>query len=228
MHYLHLHTLYPTADAPQDEDAQNTHLLSPDDPNAVFSDDDLILLAYTADTLSHFYGRPVLAQLCLLDDGYETVMFALPEGIGHDIPALSKRLCFGGAGTEMLGRKSSLAFHPQAHYYGYLLFALQYTNQPYPAYRLLDSNLQAVSVSRQLGDLVPLRLDRNVYYEPTGLGQSNALRPSYDAMEEAFGHPELPVRTLFERMPHPNPAYRFDDFPRPGEPLPTEVVKTPQ
>src|SRR5690625_2572724 len=94
-------------------------------PTLTFSNADIELLARTADALSAYIGKPVLAEIMDAEEtGYEWVAFAIPLDINEDdanIPVIQ----IGGANTRLIGSQGGVHVNANETYSCRFLWAIQ-------------------------------------------------------------------------------------------------------
>src|SRR5690625_6620046 len=94
-------------------------------PTLTFSNADIELLARTADALSAYIGKPVLAEIMDAEEtGYEWLAFAIPLDINEDdanIPVIQ----IGGANTRLIGSQGGVHVNANETYSCRFLWAIQ-------------------------------------------------------------------------------------------------------
>src|SRR5690625_1480157 len=90
-----------------------------------FSNADIELLARTADALSAYIGKPVLAEIMDAEEtGYEWIAFAIPLDINEDdtnIPVIQ----IGGANARLIGSQGGVHVNANETYSCRFLWAIQ-------------------------------------------------------------------------------------------------------
>lgn len=128
-----------------------------------FSEAELALLARTADALTAFTGRPVLAETGITDD-VPWVVFGVPlhpddeeDDESNDETIVWK---MGSApGVEWVGNAGGLAPRPDDIFECQLLWAIQITPVEGERFIKLDEHGEVVAWSDDLSDLLPFVVD---------------------------------------------------------------------
>jgi len=124
-----------------------------------FSESELELLAKTADALSAYSGKPVMAETGVTE-GVAWVVFGVPlatdaDDGDEDIVVWQ----MGGSGTEWVGNAGGLSPAPDEVYECRLLWAIQITGIEGERFIKLDERSEVVAWSDQLADLLPFEID---------------------------------------------------------------------
>jgi len=90
-----------------------------------FSKRELALLAKTADALTAYLGKPILAEVGTSDAGYEWVAYARPLESAETLGADDVRMQMGGPDARWLGNVGGLSPAPGAHYDCLYLWGIQ-------------------------------------------------------------------------------------------------------
>ncbi|WP_216179683.1 hypothetical protein [Verticiella alkaliphila] len=128
---------------------------------AAFSADDLLLLERTADALSAWWGKPVMAEHGQTE-GVPWAVFGLPlaiQGDDDEDPESFAVWQMGGAGAQRLGNAGGLAPAPDDVHDCRLLWAIQVGTEPGERYVRLDGTGQVEAWSDDLGELLPFQVD---------------------------------------------------------------------
>ncbi|NOL49551.1 hypothetical protein [Pelistega europaea] len=123
-----------------------------------FSQDELELLAKTADALSAYVGKPVLAEVDTTEEGYEWVAFGTPLEVGKDIDEDAVIMTMGGPAARLVGASSLLEDFNQAVYECEFLWGIQIGEAPLRFTRI-DYQGDEVDWSEDLTMLLPFGLD---------------------------------------------------------------------
>lgn len=127
---------------------------------AAFSADDLLLLERTADALSAWWGKPVMAEHGQTE-GVPWAVFGLP--MANDAPEEDAEEFavwqMGGAGALSLGNAGGLAPAPDDVHDCRLLWAIQVGTEPGERYVRLDATGQVEAWSDSLVELLPFQVD---------------------------------------------------------------------
>lgn len=127
-------------------------------PTLKFTDTEAELLARTADALSAYMGKPVLAEIIDEEEaGFEWALFAIPL-----IPEQStedKQLVeVGGPGARFLGNLGGLTLDPSEPLECELLWAIQLSEQDGARYIKVDSEGEEAAWANTLADILPFAL----------------------------------------------------------------------
>ena len=130
----------------------------PSAPPTHFSAQELDMLAKTADALSAYLGKPVLAEVVLGDEGTEWVSFGVPvdQRAKHDDEQPHVQL--GGPQARLLGNRGGLAPSDNDTYDCLYLWAIQITLTEGERFVKLDQNGEETAWSDDLLDMLPFAL----------------------------------------------------------------------
>jgi hypothetical protein len=132
---------------------------SPPSSLAHFSVTELQMLAQTADALTAYLGKPVLAEVELGDQNTEWVTFGIPmdkqAGIDEEQPYVQ----MGGPGARLLGSRGGLPATDDSLYDCLYLWAIQITLTEGERFIKLDQEGEASAWSDNLADVLPFALD---------------------------------------------------------------------
>ena len=122
----------------------------------VFTSDELELLARTADALSAYLGKPVLAEVVdASETGFEWVIFAIPLAVDDDDDEITV-VQVGGAKARLLGSQGGLHIAENETYSCQLLWAVQLSDTENIRYIKLDDQGDDVAWSNELSDIFAL------------------------------------------------------------------------
>ncbi len=127
---------------------------------AAFSADDLLLLERTADALSAWWGKPVMAEHGQTE-GVPWAVFGLPlaaEGDEDDDDTFAAWQ-MGGDGAQRLGNAGGLSPGPDDVFECRLLWAIQVGTEPGERYLRLDGTGHVEAWSDDLAELLPFQVD---------------------------------------------------------------------
>lgn len=117
------------------------------------------LLGRTADALSAYMGKPVLAELITeADEGFEWVLFAVPlapEDDAEDIPVVQA----GGPGARFLGSQGGLALEDDQPLECEFLWAIQLADLDGVRFIKVDADGEEVAWTDTLTDILPFNMD---------------------------------------------------------------------
>lgn len=139
----------------------STSSSSPPSPSLPgFSEAEIELLAKTADALSAWSGKPVMAETGVTD-GVTWVVFGVPLGTDDDDQDEqdAARWQMGGPGTEWIGNAGGIAPAPDEVYECRLLWAIQVTDVEGERFIKLDDQGEVVAWSDELMELLPFAID---------------------------------------------------------------------
>lgn len=123
-----------------------------------FTDAEIDLLGRTADALSAWMGKPVLAQIVdAIETGFEWVLFAvplLPDQDAADITVVQ----VGGTDARLIGNKGGLPIADGDIYDCQYLWAVQLTDLQGIRYIKVDSEGEEVAWTNDLTEIVPFDL----------------------------------------------------------------------
>jgi len=129
------------------------------DPPLVFTAKELDMLGRTADALSAYMGKPVLAEVIDADDtGFEWALFAIPLETGEDTSDLVT-VQIGGAGARIIGNKGGLQIADGEVYQCRYLWAIQLSNLEGIRFIKVDEEGDEVAWSDDLATMLPFALD---------------------------------------------------------------------
>jgi len=127
-------------------------------PVPAFSETDIELLAKTADAMSAYAGKPVLAEIGSTE-GVPWAVFGVPLGTDEDVDDDTVVWQMGGEGARLLGNAGGLAPAPDDVYACRLLWAIQITETEGEHFIKLDDQSEVIDWSDELADLLPFGVD---------------------------------------------------------------------
>src|SRR5690606_5064132 len=123
-----------------------------------FTDTEADLLGRTADALSAYTGKPIIAEIVANDEaGYEWVLFARPLTPGEttdDTPTVQA----GGPGARFLGNLGGLSLDGDDPLECELLWAIQLSDLEGVRFIKVDGNGDEVAWTEELADILPFAL----------------------------------------------------------------------
>lgn len=123
-----------------------------------FTDTEIDLLTRTADALSAYMGKPILAEV--IDDreaGFEWALFAIP--LAPNESTEDKQLVqVGGPGSRFLGNLGGLTLDPTESLECELLWAIQLSELEGARYIKVDSDGEEAAWADELADVLPFAL----------------------------------------------------------------------
>jgi hypothetical protein len=121
-----------------------------------FTPDELELLARTADALSAYMGKPVLAEVVDAEEaGFEWVIFAVPLETGETREVTVQ---IGGTNTRLLGQKGGLTLHSDDVFLCEFLWAIQLTDVKGIRFIKVDDHGNEVAWTETLNEILPFVL----------------------------------------------------------------------
>ncbi|MFC4273743.1 hypothetical protein [Achromobacter aloeverae] len=124
-----------------------------------FQSGELDMLAKTADALSAYLGKPVLAEVDATEEGLEWVTFGIPmeENASRDGED-PVRVQMGGPGSRLLGNRGGLDHTDEDVYDCLYLWAIQITLTEGERFVKLDQDGEEAAWSDTLADVLPFDL----------------------------------------------------------------------
>ncbi|WP_233233633.1 hypothetical protein [Bordetella sp. LUAb4] len=124
-----------------------------------FQTAELDMLAKTADALSAYLGKPVLAEVDTTEEGLEWVTFGIPlEGSAPPDGEDPIRVQMGGPGSRLLGNRGGLDQTEEDVYDCLYLWAVQITLTEGERFVKLDQDGEEAAWSDLLADVLPFDL----------------------------------------------------------------------
>lgn len=122
-----------------------------------FSSPELDMLAKTADALSAYLGKPILAEVVLGEEGTEWVTFGMPraQGAADDN---QPHVQMGGPQARLLGNRGGLSPTDNDTYDCLYLWAVQITLAEGERFVKLDQAGEETAWSDDLADVLPFAL----------------------------------------------------------------------
>ena len=123
-----------------------------------FTEAELTLLARTADALSAWLGKPVLAEVMdASETGYEYVLYAVPLLPGQE-PGDGTTVQIGGTGARLLGGRGGLPEESDTIYLCEYLWGIQLTSLQGVRFIKVDATGEEVAWSEDLNEILPFDL----------------------------------------------------------------------
>jgi len=120
-----------------------------------FTAPELALLAKTADALTAYLGKPILAEVGVSEAGHEWVAFARPLETADNTDEEDIHMQMGGPGTRWVGSTGGLNPGEDEVYDCLYLWAIQLTPDPGERFVKLDHAGDEYGSSDALEDLLP-------------------------------------------------------------------------
>ena len=123
-----------------------------------FSASELDMLAKTADALSAYLGKPVLAEVVLGDDGTEWVTYGVPMDENAKPDEEQTHVQLGGPGARLLGNRGGLPQSDDDTYDCLYLWAIEISLNEGERFVKLDHDGEESAWSDSLEDVLPFAL----------------------------------------------------------------------
>lgn len=121
----------------------------------VFTADELDLLGRTADALSAYMGKPVLAEVINADEtGFEWVIFAVPLDVEENSEELVV-VQIGGSNTRIIGNQGGLVIADDDMFDCEYLWAIQLSDLEGVRFIKVDQEGEEIAWSENLSDVLP-------------------------------------------------------------------------
>jgi len=123
-----------------------------------FTPDELDALGRTADALSAYLGKPVLAEVIdAVETGFEWVIFAIPLENNEDTSEITT-VQVGGSGSRLIGSRGGLPIEDGEIYACRYLWAVQLSDIEGVRFIKVDSEGEEVAWSDDLANILPFAL----------------------------------------------------------------------
>src|SRR5690625_4238705 len=123
-----------------------------------FTDAELDVLGRTADALSAWTGKPVLAQVVdSIETGYEWALFAIPLLPEQDVSNITV-VQVGGPNARLVGNKGGLSISDDEIYDCEYLWAVQLSDIEGIRFIKIDNEGDEVAWTNDLSEIVPFDL----------------------------------------------------------------------
>jgi len=123
-----------------------------------FSPAELDMLAKTADALSAYLGKPVLAEVVLGDEGTEWVTYGVPVDENAKPDDEQTHVQLGGPGARLLGNRGGLPPSDDDSYDCLYLWAIEISLNEGERFVKLDQDGEESAWSDSLEDVLPFAL----------------------------------------------------------------------
>jgi len=125
---------------------------------ARFSESELEMLAKTADAMSAYMGKPVLAEVGVSDTGLEWVAFGVPLDVSDEQDEDAIHVQMGGAQARLLGNRGGLPISDDTQYDCLYLWAVEIVGTEGERFVKLDHEGETAAWSDTLQDVLPFDL----------------------------------------------------------------------
>lgn len=129
-----------------------------------FTEQELAMLGKTADGLSAYMGKAVLAEVGM-DDDAEWVIFAIPIGVDETPDESAMHVQMGGPDARFVGNRGGLDLDTEVYDCQYL-WAIQITEDPEARFVRLDDQGEEFDFSNDLAELLPFDLTDEALPDP--------------------------------------------------------------
>lgn len=128
-------------------------------PDLTFTEEEIELLGHTADAMSAYMGKPVLAEIMSAEDtGAEWVAFGIPLGLDDEIDEDSMVVIqLGGLGAHFAGNRGGLGDDDEV-YDCECLWIIQLSDDENGRYLKVDPLNQEYEASNDLQELLPFNV----------------------------------------------------------------------
>lgn len=131
-----------------------------------FSATELDMLAKTADALSAYLGKPVLAEVVLAEEGTEWVTYGVPIDENAEPDEDQTHVQLGGPGARLLGNRGGLPQTGDDTYDCLYLWAIQISLNEGERFIKLDHDGEESAWSDNLEDVLPFALTEEPLPDP--------------------------------------------------------------
>ena len=131
-----------------------------------FSPPELDMLAKTADALSAYLGKPVLAEVVLGEEGTEWVTYGVPMDEKAETDEEQTHVQMGGPGARLLGNRGGLPQSDDDTYDCLYLWAIQISLNDGERFIKLDHDGEESAWSDNLEDVLPFALTEEPQPDP--------------------------------------------------------------
>src|SRR5690606_2707685 len=133
------------------------------EPLLVFTQEEIALIGHTADALSAYMGKPVIAEIMSAEDtGAEWVAFGIPLGIEDEIDEDSMVVIhLGGPGARYAGNRGGL--DDDETYSCECLWIIQLSDDEAARYVKVDPLTQDFVASNMLSEILPFDVSDDAF-----------------------------------------------------------------
>ena len=165
---------------------------TPDTP-LTFTDEELDHLGRTADALSAYIGKPVLAEVIDAEEtGFEWVVFGIPLDVGDEADD-HVVVTIGGKNARIIGNKGGLELDDNDVYDCEYLWAIQLSDLEGVRFIKVDHEGEEVAWSDDIGGILPFELSDEPLADD-GDGDDDDDDDQDDGSDDVFRpHPSSPV-----------------------------------
>lgn len=166
------------------------------EPQLVFTADELDLLGRSADALSAYMGKPVLAEVMDAEEtGFEWVIFAVPLDIQDD-PSDHVVVQIGGNGAKLIGNTGGMTIADGDVFDCEYLWAIQLSDLEGVRFIKVNQEGDEIAWTENLQDILPFIMTDELAADD-GLDDDEGYDPDDDADDDLYGPDDIdPPRTL--------------------------------
>jgi len=138
--------------------------MSQPEPSLEFTREEIKLIGDTADAMSAYMGKPVLAEIMSAEDtGAEWVAFGVPLGMDDEVDEESMVVIqLGGPGARYAGNRGGLGDNDDA-YSCECLWIIQLSDDETGRYTKVDPLNQEYTASNDLSELLPFSVSDEAF-----------------------------------------------------------------
>ncbi|MFW7340271.1 hypothetical protein V0R37_01850 [Pollutimonas sp. H1-120] len=166
------------------------------EPQLVFTADELDLLGRSADALSAYMGKPVLAEVMDAEEtGFEWVIFAVPLDIQDD-PSDHVVVQIGGNGAKLIGNTGGMTIADGDVFDCEYLWAIQLSDLEGVRFIKVNQEGEEIAWTENLQDILPFIMTDELAADG-GLDDDEGYDPDDDQDDDLYGPDDIdPPRTL--------------------------------
>lgn len=124
-------------------------------PEPTFTEHEIALLKKTAEALTAYLGKPVIAEIDTTEDGLEWVAFGVPLDIADENPEDIVTLEMGGPGSRLVSESSDLENPEDEIYACEFLWGIQITDIENARFVRIDFEGEEVEWGDDLEEMLP-------------------------------------------------------------------------
>lgn len=138
--------------------------MNPTEPLLVFTQEEIDLIGHTADALSAYMGKPVLAEIMDAEDtGAEWVAFGIPLDVADEVDEEATVVIqLGGPGARYAGNRGGLGSDDDA-YSCECLWIIQLSDEEDARYVKVDPLTQEFVTGNSLRELLPFDVNDEAF-----------------------------------------------------------------
>lgn len=166
------------------------------EPQLVFTADELDLLGRSADALSAYMGKPVLAEVMDAEEtGFEWVIFAVPLDVQDD-PSDHVVVQIGGNGAKLIGNTGGMTIADGDVFDCEYLWAIQLSDLEGVRFIKVNQEGEEIAWTENLQDILPFIMTDELAAD-SGLDEDEGYDPDDDPDDDLYGSDDIdPPRTL--------------------------------